>query len=154
MPFTHFLTRAPTDSVAYLLRSLQHALLQSLDEVLRPQGLTLIQFGVLSSLKWAPGRSSADLARSRFVTPQTMNEVIAGLAKAKLVTRRPHPDGGRVLQVRLTAAGEAIVERCSAAVRDLERRMLEGMPVADQRKLRELLQECMSHLAGAGSPAG
>ncbi|HEV2012250.1 MAG TPA: MarR family winged helix-turn-helix transcriptional regulator [Candidatus Limnocylindria bacterium] len=137
----------PTDSVTYLLRSLQHALLQSMDEVLRPQGLTLIQFGVLASLKWSPGRSSADLARSRFVTPQTMNGVIASLWRAKLITRRPHPEGGRVLQLRLTPAGEVVVETCSAAVGDLERTMLEGMPAADQRKLRELLRECLAHLS-------
>ena len=138
-----------TDSVTYLLRSIQHALLQSIDERLRPYGLTLIQFGVLAALKWSPGRSSADLARSRFVTPQTMNGVIASLWRAKLITRRPHPDGGRVLQLRLTVAGEEVVERCSAAVTELERTMLEGMPVGDQRKLRELLQECLSHLSAA-----
>jgi DNA-binding MarR family transcriptional regulator len=142
-------SEASGTSVTYLLRSLQHALLASIDERLRPFGLTLIQFGVLASLKWSPGRSSADLARSRFVTPQTMNDVIASLWRAKLITRRPHPEGGRVLQLRLTAAGEDIVERCGAAVGELERTMLEGMPVADQRKLRELLRQCQAHLSDA-----
>lgn len=136
-----------TDSVTYLLRSLQHALLQSIDERLRPYGLTLIQFGVLASLKGQPGQSSADLARSRFVTPQTMNGAIASLWRAKLISRRPHPGGGRVLQLRLTSAGEAIVERCSAAVHDLEQAMLERMPAADQRTLRDLLKECLAHVS-------
>jgi DNA-binding MarR family transcriptional regulator len=139
----------PTDSVTYLLRSLQHALLQSIDERLRPYGLTLIQFGVLAALKWSPGQSSADLARSRFVTPQTMNGVIASLWRARLITRRPHPQGGRVLQLRITAAGEEVVERCSAAVNELERTMLEGMPATDQKKLRDLLRECLSQVSEA-----
>jgi DNA-binding MarR family transcriptional regulator len=140
-----------TDSVAYLLRSLEHAFLQSIDAKLRPYGLTLIEFGVLASLKRSPGRSSADLARSRFVTPQTMNGAIGSLVRAKLITRRPHPAGGRVLQLRLTAEGDDIVERCAGAVRELERTMLEGMPLADQRRLRELLRECLSHLTAASA---
>jgi DNA-binding MarR family transcriptional regulator len=136
-----------TDSVAYLLRSLEHAFLQSIDAKLRPYGLTLIEFGVLASLKRSPGRSSADLARSRFVTPQTMNGAIGSLVRAKLITRRPHPAGGRVLQLRLTAEGDDIVERCAGAVRELERTMLAEMPTADQRKLRELLRACLAHLS-------
>lgn len=139
----------PTNSVTYLVRSLSHALLAAMDERLGPEGLTLMQFVALLSLKWSPGRSNADLARSRFVTPQTMNEVIASLAKRKLVTRRRHPDGGRVLQVRLTPAGAAMLERCGAAVAAVERQMLEGMPPGDQRKLRELLRGCLARIGGA-----
>jgi DNA-binding MarR family transcriptional regulator len=125
--------------VLQLLRVLQHGLWQEMGEGLRPHGITLIELGVLSAVKQRPGLSSADLARSRFVTPQSMNEVIAELAKAKLVTRRPHPDGGRILQVFLTPAGTERLDACQAVVRAVEMRMLRRLSASERSTLRDLL---------------
>jgi DNA-binding MarR family transcriptional regulator len=48
------------------------------------------------------------------------------LESAGLVSRRPHPEHGRVLQAYLTETGEKLVSRAHQMVETLEQRMLAG----------------------------
>jgi DNA-binding MarR family transcriptional regulator len=58
--------------LGYALKRAQHALRVSMDEVLRPLGLTTPQYAVLCAIEADPGISNASLARAAFVTAQTM----------------------------------------------------------------------------------
>ncbi len=60
----------------------------------------------MSVLADHPGVSNAELARLRFVTAQTMTEILRALARDGRVTHAPHPEHGRIIQYRLTAKGE------------------------------------------------
>jgi DNA-binding MarR family transcriptional regulator len=82
----------------YLLRQAWHTMRGALDEALRPHGLTSPQYAVLSVLGHDEGASGADLARACNTTPQAMNGVLATLERSGLVSRRPHPTHGRILQ--------------------------------------------------------
>jgi len=64
---------------------------------LRGLGITTPQYAALTFLDESPGLSSAQLARRAFVTPQTMNRMVANLEAAGLIARGPHPELGRVL---------------------------------------------------------
>ena len=94
-------------TVGYQLKRAQQALRAAMDEALRPQGLTTPQYAVLTALEAEAGLSGAELARRCFVTPQTMNEIVAGLEARGWVTRRRHAEHGRVLQTFLTDQGAA-----------------------------------------------
>lgn len=81
--------------------------------------------------------------------PQAMNEIIAGLLERELVTRRADPSHNRVLQTRLTASAERLVDACEAESRALEERMLPGIAAGRRELLLDALRTCVRNL-GAG----
>ena len=110
--------------VSYLIGRLDRALRRRLDEVLGPHGLTVRQYTTLSVLRARAGLSNAQLARRSLMTPQSMNEVLAGLVERGLVRRTPATDHGRVIPTELTAVGLSVLEACDGAVDSLETDML------------------------------
>ena len=140
--------------VGYQVKRVQHALRIEMDKVLREVGMTTAQYAALSMLEAAPGLSGAELARRSFVTPQTMNAILANLEAAGLVVRRPHPEHGRVLRAYLTEEGEESVTRAHGLVEAVERRMLDRLSHDDRRWLLETLRGCADALeGGVGSTA-
>jgi DNA-binding MarR family transcriptional regulator len=127
---------------------------------LRELGVTTPQYAVLTFLEQAPGLSSAQLARRAFVTPQTMNRIVANLQAAGLIERDAHPELGRVLEARLTPAGRALLAEAHRRVRAVEDQMAADLTPEEQRQLVRLLEQCMQGLRPAavrhrhGSPAG
>ena len=52
--------------------------------------------------------TTADLARTEAVRPQSMGATIAALEERGLVERKPHPTDGRQVNIVLTAKGAAV----------------------------------------------
>lgn len=94
-------------SLGYALKRAQQALRGHLDTQLRNIGLTTPQYSVLAGLEFSAGLSSAELARRAFVTPQTMQSIIATLERDGLIRRMAHPVHGRVLTTELTPDGRS-----------------------------------------------
>jgi DNA-binding MarR family transcriptional regulator len=132
--------------VGYQLKKAQHALRLQMDGTLRRVGLTTPQYAALSVLEDGPGLSGAELARRCFVTPQTMNAIVANLETAGLVDRRPHPEHGRVLQAYLTEMGEELVSRAHGIVEDIEQHMLAGLDRDERLRLLKVLRSCIDSL--------
>ena len=130
------------DRVGYALKRAQHALRTRMDDALRDLGLTTAQYAALSALDEAPGLSGAELARRSFVTPQTMNGVVANLEAARLLVRRPHPDHGRVLRGYLTEAGRETLDRAHGLVRGIEARMVASLDEPEREHLFDALRRC------------
>lgn len=133
----------------YVIGRLDRVLRRELRELLRPHELSLPAFTTLSVLRRRPGLSNAQLARRSLVTPQAMNEIIAQLLERELVTRTVDPSHNRILQTRLTAAGERLIAACEAESDALEERMLSGVSARDRAQLLETLRTCVRNL-GAG----
>jgi DNA-binding MarR family transcriptional regulator len=70
-----------------------------------PGELTLSQLATLARLEKAGAMTTADLARSERVKPQSMGTTLADLEQEGLVRRRPHPTDGRQVLFELTAGG-------------------------------------------------
>jgi DNA-binding MarR family transcriptional regulator len=136
----------PRTPVGLLVKHVQQALRSEVERALAGPGLTLPQAAVLSALRFRPGQSNAELARAGFMRPQSMAEVLEGMAGAGLVTRRPHPAGGRALLVDLTPAGAETVRAVDAAMGGVEARMLRDLSPAEQDQLRDLLERCLAAL--------
>src|SRR5215471_2871168 len=100
------------ETVGYQLKNAQQALRAAMDTVLRGRGVTTPQYAVLAFLEQSPGLSGAQLARRAFVTPQTMNRIVANLETAGLIERGPHPELGRVLETRLSQRGRKLLAKC------------------------------------------
>lgn len=121
----------PYATMGFALKQAQHALRTRLDAGLRDIGLTMPQYAVLAFLEIEPGASNAALARRAFVTPQTMQEILAGLDRSGLVTRTPHPENRRVQTTELTKSGSAGLQAASAVVAEAESRVREATAPLD-----------------------
>ncbi|WP_373356321.1 MarR family winged helix-turn-helix transcriptional regulator [Pseudoroseicyclus sp. CXY001] len=106
---------APYESLGYALKRAQHALRLHMDRELRPLGLSAPQYAVLTHVEAEPGVSNAGLARRAFVTPQTMQAMLAKLEAAGLLARAPDPEHGRIQRTELTEAGRAILAKAHDA---------------------------------------
>jgi DNA-binding MarR family transcriptional regulator len=130
--------------ITVLLRQLQGAMRQTMEEVLEETGLTMAQANVLTELAYGPARSNAELARIHFVTPQTMVEILASVERQGLVNRRPQPEGGRAMLAELTGEGRSKVFAVHLAMRQVEERFLGVLSKEDAARLRRLLEECLA----------
>lgn len=144
--------------VGYAAKRLQQALRAAGDRALRPIGLTMPQYAVLSVLADRPGLSNSELARRSFVTRQTMNELLAGLRRAGLVSRAAHPHDGRVQRTELTIGGQTLARRGNSALAGVEEQMTTGLTDTQRQELLELMLICTSNLelgeaASAPAPA-
>ena len=70
-----------------------------------PSELTWSQTSALARLDKVSWMTTADLARSESVKPQSMGAVLADLEQEGLVKRRPHPTDGRQVLFALTDEG-------------------------------------------------
>jgi DNA-binding MarR family transcriptional regulator len=136
------------DAVGYVLKQAAVALRNGMDEVLRPLHLTVPQYSCLEVLGQRPGLSNAELARSTFVTRQSMNVVLQNLESRGLVTRPATAPHGRELPTVLTVTGQDQLAEASAAVRGVEKKMCAGLTVEQQTALVGILRTFCRNLAG------
>ena len=136
------LSRSGTDWVGYNLKITQHRLRQRLDAELMKVGITAPQNAVLLAVSGNPRISNAELARSAFVTPQTMLGILVNLERNGLITRKAHPEHGRVIMTELTMAGEKAFAEGAQADDLVERLMLGSFSEDEKRLLCEFLKRC------------
>lgn len=113
---------APADptpqEVADHLASVVGRLLRRLRSSSSEKLLTPTQRSVLARLEDAGPATTADLARSEFVRPQSMRLTLGGLEEQGLVERTPDPVDGRKSVVSVTDTGRTTLARVRAAKRD------------------------------------
>ena len=132
--------------LGYKLKKTQHALRLHMDEALRSIDLTTPQYAVLAQLELKPGASNAALARSAFITAQTMHGIVSNLEKRGLIQRKSDTSHGRILCTELTDQGHKIVARAHDMIRAVEARMLATVSEEDKALLEKLLLECFNNL--------
>jgi DNA-binding MarR family transcriptional regulator len=135
-------------TLLYLVGRVDRVVRRSIDEVVRARGLSVNQYTTLSVLARRSGLSNAQLARRALVSPQSMNEVLLTLEQRGLVSRRAHPDHGRILQARLTPKGRRVLAACDAEVNDVEARMVKDLTSEEQAALRAALLRSVRSLHG------
>ncbi|WP_321955788.1 MarR family winged helix-turn-helix transcriptional regulator [Paraburkholderia bannensis] len=131
--------RGESGYIGYLLRQAGAAQRLRMERALDDLGVTPPQFVVLTMLVAYPGVSGADLARLAALTPQTVSVIVANLARNALIERTPHPVHGRIQQIEVTQAGQALLKQCRARVKKLEAQMLEGFSADEEQVIRRWL---------------
>jgi DNA-binding MarR family transcriptional regulator len=136
--------RGEAGHFGYLLRQASLAWRARMEHALADLKVTPPQFAALTMIDAYPGLSSADLARVSLLTPATVAGIVANLKRAGLITARPHPVHGRILQLEATAKGKALLTRCKRRVSALEADLTAGLPRADERAVRRWLARVAS----------
>lgn len=135
-----------TGLLGYKLKQTQHALRLHMDEALRILDLTTPQYAVLAQLELRPGISNATLARSAFITAQTMHGIVSNLEKRGLVKRKSDPHHGRILCTELTNQGSKVIKQAHELIQKVESRMTTTMSEYHKVLLEKLLLECFNQL--------
>ena len=131
--------RGEAGHLGYLLRQASLAWRARMEHALAEFAVTPPQFAALTMIGAYPGLSSADLARLSLLTPATVAGIVANLKRAGALTARRHPVHGRILQLALTAKGNAQLARCKRRVYSLEARLAEDLSPAEEKAVRRWL---------------
>jgi DNA-binding MarR family transcriptional regulator len=142
-------TESTSPLLIYMVKQVELAVRARLDEIVRPAGLTTAQYTALSALERQTDMSSAQLARSSFVTAQSMADMITALEERRLIERHRDRADRRRLVVALTDVGRALLERCRPEVAALEAAMLDGLSAPQTRELRTALAACYANVSRA-----
>jgi DNA-binding MarR family transcriptional regulator len=97
--------------------------------------LSWSQIATLARLEKAGAMTTADLARSERVKPQSMGTTLADLEQEGLVQRRPHPTDGRQVLFALTPEGSEARRRRNVAKREWLRAAMAKLDPAEQQIL-------------------
>ncbi len=141
--------------ISYVIARLERAVRAQINERLRPQGLTTLQYTTLSVLA-SRGQplSNAQLARRAYMTPQAMIEVLNALEKKGLIRRDQHPNHRRVYPASLTDEGRRVLTVCDTSVEEMEEEMLAGLDPAQRELLAQWLKGCVRTLHAGLPPDG
>src|SRR5215469_10484159 len=126
----------PEPMLLYLIKQVELAVRSHLDDLLRPAGLTALQYTALTVLERHPDMSAAQLARNSFVTAQSMADMITALEGRGLIERHRDQADRRRLVVALTADGRRLLDGYRDQVAALEAEMIAGLSKTEIRDLR------------------
>ncbi len=129
-------------SVAHLpweLKRAERSAARYIDAKLRGTGLTKSQFGVIEALAHKHKASSAELARTVFVSPQAMVRLITALEEKRYIERSQSEVSARIIDARLTPAGRAAWRRASASLAEIDAKLAEEFSPAEVARFSRFL---------------
>jgi DNA-binding MarR family transcriptional regulator len=135
-------------TLLYVMKQVELAVRSALDDIVRPDGLTALQYTALTVLERHPNLTSAQLARNSFVTAQAMADMVSALRDLELIERHRDERDRRRLVLALTPAGRKLLGRYRDQVAALEDRMLVGLTDRQIVQMRESLLSCRAALTG------
>lgn len=117
-----------------------------LEAELEPDGITLAQLRMLKTLQETSELSSAELARACFVTPQSMQTLVARAEREGWIKRSPAPQNRRILTATLTTTGRGVLERGMGLWTSISREMWGGIQLSEMEELHRILNLAVEHL--------
>jgi MarR family transcriptional regulator, organic hydroperoxide resistance regulator len=111
-------------------------------------GLFPGQDQVLSSLGTVEALTMSEIATQLHIRPPTASKMIARMASQNLVDRRGKDDDARLVEVFITDAGRALLEKLARITKKIEKETLFGLDDKDERRLRRLLKKVTKNLGG------
>ncbi|BCL18635.1 MarR family winged helix-turn-helix transcriptional regulator [Streptomyces tuirus] len=118
-----------------------------LDELVRPSGITALQYTALTVLERHDGLSAAQPARDSFVTAQSIADLVRSLEGRGLVRRERNPRSRRELLILLTDSSRELPARHAGPVRELEERMVRDLTAHQTAQFRQALTKAWHALS-------
>ena len=134
-------------SLLYSVKRVELVVRAHLDEVLKPSGITVLQYTALTVLEQHEGLPAAQLARRSFVTAQSMADLVRALEQRGLIVRERNPGNRRELLIHLTDAGRQLLAEHADEVQALEQRMVSGLTDRQVDQFRSALAEAWHALS-------
>lgn len=125
-----------------------------MNERLRPRGVTTAQMQVLFAVRDAPASSGAQLARSCYITPQTMQALLNHLERGGFIVRGKDAANDRIVTATVTPSGERLVKAVEREAAALQGEVWRGMSDRELAQINGLLERCLGNLDGADDASG
>lgn len=125
---------------SYLVKRLENAVREMLEEALAGRGVTLAQYTILSMVSDVDGMSSADVARRSAVSKQATNEIINALERKRLISRSEDGENRRILRIKLTRQGRTLLKSCDRGVDRSEETFFARLAPARAAALRRSIE--------------
>ena len=139
-------TKAPP-SLLYMVKQVELAVRSHLDDLVKPAGITALQYTSLTVLERHDGLSAAQLARDSFVTAQSIADLVRSLENRGLVRRERNPRNRRELLILLTDEARELLARYAEPMRDLEERMISDLTAHQADQFRQALSKAWQALS-------
>lgn len=133
----------PKLPIPYLLAYAATVASREADTALRPLGLTLRQYGLLTQLWLEPELTMSELARQLGVSRQSLHEMTVELERAGHLRRLPGASG-RTRRLALAPRCDHLLSRAQKALVQMETDLLSGTPPREAEILRTLLQRFLA----------
>lgn len=148
MPYAALMvgTKAPP-SLLYMVKQVELVVRSRLDDLVKPAGITALQYTSLTVLERHDGLSAAQLARDSFVTAQSIADLVRSLENRGLVRRERNPRNRRELLISLTDEGRELLAQVADEVRDLEERMVRDLTAHQADQFRQALSKAWQALS-------
>jgi DNA-binding MarR family transcriptional regulator len=147
-------TEVATDPVAsghtsllYAIKRVELVVRAHLDDLLRPFGITALQYTALTVLERHDGLPAAQLARDSFVTAQSMADMVRGLERRGLIVRERNTRNRRELLIHLTDTGRKLLADVADDVAALEQRMISDLSPQEVDRFRYALNRAWHALS-------
>ncbi|MGW1622590.1 MarR family winged helix-turn-helix transcriptional regulator [Streptomyces sp. NPDC002172] len=134
-------------SLLYMVKQVELVVRSHLDELVKPAGITALQYTALTVLERHDGLSAAQLARDSFVTAQSMADLVRSLETRGLIRRERNPRNRRELLILLTDAGRELLTGVAGPVRELEERMVRELTAHQEEQFRQALSKAWHALS-------
>jgi DNA-binding MarR family transcriptional regulator len=134
-------------SLLYMVKQVELVVRARLDELVKPAGITALQYTALTVLERHDGLSAAQLARDSFVTAQSMADLVRSLEGRGLVRRERNPRNRRELLILLTDAGRELLAGFADPVRELEEQMVSALTAGQEEQFRQALAKAWQALS-------
>lgn len=144
--FTQSWPQGP-NGIAYLVGRLDHILNRRVRECVAQHGVTAAQYTALSVLNHHGQMSNAQLAERSMVSPQSANEMVKSMQSKGWVERESASTHGRIIHLRLTPAGQILLEQCDRALVQVEQAMLAELSDDEQAVLYGQLRSMVKGLS-------
>ncbi|WP_416191153.1 MarR family winged helix-turn-helix transcriptional regulator [Neisseria sp. CCUG12390] len=135
-------------TVSYNIGRLDRLVSQRLGEALKPLGVSLPQFTMLSNLQRRGATANAALAARSFISPQAANQIVNTMVEHGWVTKRNDPNHGRMVLIELTDSGRDVFARCMKEAAAFEAGMLQGLTPESVMMFKATVQRLLDNLRG------
>jgi DNA-binding MarR family transcriptional regulator len=134
-------------TLLYLMKQVELAVRARLDDMVRPAGLTALQYTAMTVLERHAELTASRLAHRSFVTAQTMADMVTTLLERGYIERHRDQADRRRLMLALTPAGRSVLDDYRPQVAALEAEMLSPLSAAQAIALRRAMVACRTALA-------
>jgi DNA-binding MarR family transcriptional regulator len=145
-------SEAAEPTLLYLMKQVELAVRARLDDMVRPAGLTALQYTAMTVLERHPDLTASQLARRSFVTAQTMADMVTSLLDRGLIERHRDQADRRRLVLALRRPGRVLLDEYRPKVEALEAEMLSGLTTTEAVALRRAVIACQAALANGTTP--
>ena len=127
------------DTLGYLICRTARKVHRHIEKNFSPYGLTVEQWVAMKILAEKPDVSQKELATQMKKDPNTVKAIVDRLIRKDYVRREHNPADRRAFLLRLTIAGQSLVDKLAAADEQENRQLERELGEADTANMKKML---------------